>query len=141
MFLKKTGRRLIRLQGSDKVGAQLNDLSLPRRVQLAVVAHIRHTYTDYDELLKEIPWAEARKKVTDQTLEKLAVWRGDQDDGHDQMEDILCEVIVLSDDEDEFDEGMSPSHRIIASPKTTHAEQAHLLPSSGATGVALAHDL
>ena len=46
-------------------------------------------------------WAEARKKVTLKMLEKLALWRGDKDDEPDIMEDILREVIIISDDERE----------------------------------------
>ena len=52
-------------------------------------------------------WADARRKVAPKTLEKLASWRGDKDDEPDQMEDILREVVIISDDEgnDDDDDG------------------------------------
>ena len=95
---------MLTLKGSDRVGVQVSDLSLPRRAQLAVVAHIRHKYTEYDELLKEMPWGDARRRVAPNTLEKLAQWRGDKDDEPDTMEEILREVVIISDDEDDDDE-------------------------------------
>lgn len=62
-------------------------------------------YTDYDKLLKEIPWQAARQTVQDATLLKCSEWRGEEgsDDADDAMEDILREVIVISEDEDETD--------------------------------------
>ena len=100
------------------MGVQVSDLSLPRRAQLAVVAHIRHTYTEYDELLRKMSWAEARRQVAPKTLEKLALWRGDKDDEPDTMEDILREVVVISDDED--DEGHETSE-YTPRPGSSHA--------------------
>ena len=81
-------------------------MSLPRRVQLAVVAHIRHNYTDYDKLLKQVPYLTARAMVEQPSLDKLAEWRGDDDDEDpNAMEEILREVIVIpDDDEDENDQ-------------------------------------
>ena len=80
---------------------QTSTLPLPRRVQLAVVAHIRHIYTDYDKLLRKVPYQAARSMVEPQTLVKLAEWRGEAGDEPDEMEDILREVIVISEDEDD----------------------------------------
>ena len=57
-------------------------------------------YTQYDELLKRFDWNEARRIVGNRTLEILALWRGDKEDEPDAMEDILREVIVISDNED-----------------------------------------
>lgn len=74
-----------------------------RRAQLAVVAHIRHTYTDYDALLRQVQYNEARRRVEKPCLDRLIRWRGD-DDGAGDMEDVLREVIVIPDD-DEDDEG------------------------------------
>ena len=77
------------------------------RANLAVVAHIRHVYTNYDELLKVagIARSDARRGIEQFTLNKLVSWRGDDDDDDDTMiEDVLREVIVISDDEDESDE-------------------------------------
>ncbi|KAL9104678.1 MAG: hypothetical protein Q9163_000421 [Psora crenata] len=75
--------------------------SLVRRANLAVVAHIRHTYTNYDELLRSgMTWYDARRGVEKFTLDKLVSWRGDEDDENDVvMEDVLREVIVITDDE------------------------------------------
>ena len=75
-------------------------LSLPRRAQLAVVAHIRHTYTDYDKLLRQVPYLSARQMVERATLDKLADWRGENDEEPNVMEDILREVIVIPEDEE-----------------------------------------
>ncbi|MCJ1283832.1 hypothetical protein MMC26_003163 [Xylographa opegraphella] len=86
--------------GKSRVGTA-PELPLPRRVQLAVVAHIRHTYTDYDNLLKEVPWNAARAMIEQASLNKLAQWRGDDDDEPDAMEDILREIIVIPDDDEE----------------------------------------
>ena len=77
------------------------ELPLPRRVQLAVVAHIRHTYTDYDNFLKQVPWNAARALIEQASLNKLAQWRGDDDDEPDAMEDILREIIVIPDDDED----------------------------------------
>ena len=90
---------LIFLQGKGLVGTA-KDVALVRRAQLAVIAHIRHVYTDYDRLLKRHPWPEARALVEQPTLDKLIEWRGDEDDA-EEMDDILREVIVIPDDDDE----------------------------------------
>ena len=73
-----------------------------RKANLAVVAHIRHTYTNYDELLRNgVSWAEARRGVEQFTLDKLISWRGEDDQDDDPyMEDVLREVVIISDDED-----------------------------------------
>ena len=88
----------------NKVGTAA-ELNLTRRVQLAVVAHIRHNYTDYDEIIKQTSWRNARAAVEQPCLDVLAQWRADsdEDDDPDAMEEILNEVIVIpdSDDEDE----------------------------------------
>ena len=75
-------------------------------MQLAVVAHIRHTYTPYDRLLREVPYLHARQRIEEATLDKLAEWRGDNDQELDVMEDILREVIVIPEDDEA---GESPS--------------------------------
>ena len=88
-------------QGKGLVGT-VGELSLVRRVQLAVTAHIRHEYTNYDNYLKSMQWADARKKVQQACLDLLVQWRGDdEDDG--ELEDILREVIVISDDEEDHE--------------------------------------
>ncbi|PSR80289.1 hypothetical protein BD289DRAFT_70847 [Coniella lustricola] len=87
--------------GKPKVGT--SDLPLHRRVQLAVLAHIRHTHTRYDELLKEADWHTARKVVEKICLDILVKWRGDEETGRDQLDDILREVVVISDDSEDSD--------------------------------------
>ena len=82
-------------------------MSLVRRAQLAVTAHIRHEYTNYDKILRSMGWAEARKQVQQACLDILVQWRRDDDDDG-ELEDILREVIVISDDEDEEEE-LQPS--------------------------------
>ncbi|PGH05619.1 hypothetical protein AJ80_08311 [Polytolypa hystricis UAMH7299] len=89
-------------KGKRKVGTAV-ELPLARRVQLAVVAHIRHVYTQYDRLLKITSFQEARKAVEEPCLAMLVRWRGDEENGTTVLEDVFREVIVISDDEDEDD--------------------------------------
>ena len=87
---KKTGR----------VGSAIN-ISLPRRVQLAVIARIRHAYTDYDRLLAAFrDWQWCRKMVEPYSLKKLIEWRGETDDD-EALEEIFREIIVIEDDDDD----------------------------------------
>ena len=71
---------------------------------MAVLAHIRHTHTNYDNILKLVPWGEARKRVEGPTLDILISWRDDVDDDTNVMRDVLREVIIISDNEDEDDD-------------------------------------
>ncbi|KAL4814010.1 hypothetical protein BDW67DRAFT_177362 [Aspergillus spinulosporus] len=91
-------------KGQRKVGTAV-ELPLARRAQLAVVAHIRHIYTDYDRLLKTTSFHEARAAVEQPTLAKLVEWRGDDENGKTVLEDVFREVIVISDDDDSDNEG------------------------------------
>jgi hypothetical protein len=91
-------------KGQKKVGTA-TELPLIRRAQLSVVAHVRHIYTKYDSLLRRVQWNEARSLVEGPTLRKLVEWRGDDDNSKEALEDVLREVIVISDDEDSEDEG------------------------------------
>ncbi|KAG2414146.1 hypothetical protein HFD88_003337 [Aspergillus terreus] len=86
-------------KGQRKVGTAV-ELPLARRAQLAVVAHIRHVYTNYDKLLKMTSFHEARSLVEEHTLAKLVEWRGDDENGKTVLEDVFREVIVISDDDD-----------------------------------------
>ena len=91
-------------------------MPLTRRASLAVVAHIRHTYTDYDRLLRIGSWEQARSAVEQLTLDKLVQWRADEDDNADAMSDILREVIVIADDDEDGQDAdasglKSQSHR------------------------------
>ncbi|KAK0626066.1 hypothetical protein B0T14DRAFT_509080 [Immersiella caudata] len=89
------------------------DITLSRRVQLAVLAHIRHNHTRYDQLLRETSYVNARKAVEPLCLDFLVKWRGDEETGRDQLDEILCEVIVISDsesdDEDDDDDDSDSS--------------------------------
>ena len=86
-------------------------MSLVRRAQLAVTAHIRHVYTDYDQLLKSVKWVEARRLVEQHCLDVLVQWRGDDDDDG-EIDDILQEVIVIpDDDDDDEDSSVQPKQR------------------------------
>ena len=78
-------------------------MPLARRAQLAVVAHIRHTYTDYDTLLRTASYQFARRFCANDTLHKLVEWRGDDENGKRVLEDVFREVIVISDDEEDSD--------------------------------------
>ncbi|KAL0940767.1 uncharacterized protein CTRU02_203530 [Colletotrichum truncatum] len=89
------------------VGLQ-QELSLSRRVQLAVLAHIRHNHTRYDELLRETSWHNARRATEQLCLDILVKWRGDDENGRNQLDEILREVVVLSDDSDDEDSGEEP---------------------------------
>ncbi|UKZ81949.1 hypothetical protein TrVFT333_009728 [Trichoderma virens FT-333] len=80
------------------------DIPLSRRVQLAVLAHIRHTHTRYDALLRETTWQNARRTVESLCLDILVKWRGDEETGRDQLDEILREVVVISDSEDDDDD-------------------------------------
>ncbi|KAL9598387.1 MAG: hypothetical protein Q9179_003934 [Wetmoreana sp. 5 TL-2023] len=89
-------------KGKSKVGTAA-DQPFIKRVHLAVGAYIRHVYTDYDRLLKQHSYLDARALVQPPTLDKIIEWR-DEKDEPDAVEDILREVIVISDDEDEESE-------------------------------------
>ncbi|KAI0459012.1 hypothetical protein F5B21DRAFT_375350 [Xylaria acuta] len=111
---KKDGK----FNGEIKVG-MAKDITLARRVQLAALAHIRHTHTRYDELLRESDWANARKAVEKPCLDIIVKWRGDEETGRDQLDEILREVIEISDTESESeDEGSSADNAHIHVPRT-----------------------
>jgi hypothetical protein len=71
---------------------------------LAVLAHIRHNHTRYDSLLKETSWQNARKVVEALCLDILVKWRGDEETGRDQLDEILREVVIISDSENDDSE-------------------------------------
>ncbi|CAA9964897.1 DUF2293 domain containing protein [Pyrenophora teres f. maculata] len=96
-------------EGTDRVG-NAKGLSLARRVQLAVVAHIRHMYTDYDKLLKSAGWQAARAQVEHVSLAKLKEWRDEAGEQSNELEETFREVIVIDDDdEDDDDDATSTS--------------------------------
>ena len=85
-------------KGEPPVGLSKN-MTLARRVQLATLAHIRHNHTRYDDLLRETSWINARKVVERLCLDFIVKWRGDEETGRDQLDEILREVVVISDSE------------------------------------------
>lgn len=89
-------------EGTTRVG-NAKGLSLARRVQLAVVAHIRHVYTEYDRILKNktSSWNEARQRVEHVSLAKLKEWRDEAGQASNELEETFREVIVLDDDEED----------------------------------------
>ncbi|CAM1510454.1 Fc.00g007890.m01.CDS01 [Cosmosporella sp. VM-42] len=100
MIIEHAFRRGTTFKGEKPVGFA-EDITLARRVQLATLAHIRHTHTRYDTLLRETSWQNARKVVEALCLDTLVKWRGDEETGRDQLDEILREVVVISDSEDE----------------------------------------
>ncbi|ORY16749.1 hypothetical protein BCR34DRAFT_661282 [Clohesyomyces aquaticus] len=83
-------------KGENRVGSAGN-LSLIDRVNLAVQAHIRHTYTDYDKLLKQKEYKEARHEAEPGIVSVLKKWRNLDDNG--ELEEGFREVVVLDDDD------------------------------------------
>ncbi|KAI1473992.1 hypothetical protein F4774DRAFT_402259 [Daldinia eschscholtzii] len=114
-----------KFHGESKVG-MVKELTLARRVQLAAIAHIRHNHTRYDELLKETNWHNARKAVEKPCLDVIVKWRGDEETGRDQLDEILREVIEISDTEEESEDDSPvaesiPPRRVVTMPVNTLA--------------------
>lgn len=105
--------------GDGKVGTA-DDVPLTRRASLSVVAHIRHVYTRYDKLLRRMPYNNARHEVEAETLKKLVEWRGDVSAESGAINDILDDVIVIS-DEDRSDAESEDDHR--AHPNEVRVEE------------------
>ncbi|KAI9773941.1 MAG: hypothetical protein M1840_006167 [Geoglossum simile] len=91
-------------KGGKRVG-NAQELSLQRRVQLAALAHIRHQYTNYDKLLRTTPRYHARAKIEETCLRLIVQWRGDGEGDESDIEQILREVIVISDDDSDHNYG------------------------------------
>lgn len=90
-------------QGKPVVGLQ-PELTLSRRVQLAANAHIRHNHTRYDKLLHETDYLNARRVVEPLCLDFIMKWRGDEETGRDQLDELLREVVVIPDSDEESEE-------------------------------------
>jgi hypothetical protein len=98
---------IARAFGGEGTVGNAKDLTLPRRVQLAVGAHIRHKYTPYDDLLRHpgaqgdgrTVWQQARTTVEPLTLSKMKEWRDEDDSG--ELEETFREIIILDDDGDD----------------------------------------
>ncbi|KAG9235466.1 hypothetical protein BJ875DRAFT_270317 [Amylocarpus encephaloides] len=103
MIIAHAFQKGVLFHGEPTVGLQA-DMPLSRRVQLAVLAHIRHNHTRYDKLLRETTWINARKAVEPVCLDILLKWRGDEETGRDQMDEILREVVIITDNEDDSSE-------------------------------------
>ncbi|KAF4556999.1 Hypothetical protein D9617_1g088810 [Elsinoe fawcettii] len=89
-------------KGSQNIG-RAEAVPVPRKVQLAVAAHIRHQHTDYDRLLNaKVPWLEARKRVESASLRKIIEWQGGEDPEGllaEAYQGVLEDTLVISDDE------------------------------------------
>ena len=92
-------------EGSQRVGTNEN-MSLASRVQFAVIARIRHAYTDYERLLRAFDWKQARFEVEPECVKKVKEWRGEHgnDDNEKGFEDTIQDVIVIPDDDEEMDD-------------------------------------
>ncbi|KAI6250382.1 hypothetical protein HI914_01384 [Erysiphe necator] len=119
-------------QGEPTVGTQSN-IPLSRRVQLAVLAHIRHTHTRYDKLLRETSWLNARKVVEPVCLDIILKWRGNEENGRDQMDEILREVVIITDSESDYEDDQTDSkdssdeeHAVISCPPSEINQQSSL---------------
>lgn len=58
-------------------------------------------------LLRETTWINARKAVEPVCLDVLVKWRGDEETGRDQLDEILREVVIITDSEGEEDDDMT----------------------------------
>ncbi|OAL54329.1 hypothetical protein IQ07DRAFT_500923 [Pyrenochaeta sp. DS3sAY3a] len=93
-------------KGTERVG-NAKDISLARRIQLAVGAHIRHTRTDYDKLLKTVGYMDARRIVEPDSLAKLLEWRDEAGGDSHELEETFREVIIIDDEDMSSDEDES----------------------------------
>ncbi|TDZ34767.1 hypothetical protein C8035_v002545 [Colletotrichum spinosum] len=112
-------------------------LTLSRRVQLAVLAHIRHNHTRYDDLLRETSWTNARRATEQLCLDILVKWRGDDENGRNQLDEILREVVVLSDDDSEDEEYGEEPDSDSSAVLTDRSARAARLPVATSAPVAL----
>ena len=90
------------------------DLTLGRKVQLAVAAHVRHEYTNYDYLLATGTYnrKEARDAIQPQYVQKVTEWRGE--DGKASVEEMFREIIeILDEDEDDTKRGDRTTPEVI----------------------------
>ncbi|KAE9375414.1 hypothetical protein N431DRAFT_542947 [Stipitochalara longipes BDJ] len=129
MIIEHAFKKGAMFHGEPTVGLQTN-IPLSRRVQLAVLAHIRHTHTRYDKLLRETSWMNARKAVEPVCLDVLVKWRGDEETGRDQMDEIIREVVIITDSEEEDDssddEDSSEEEGEVTSVSSTEPSMSHL---------------
>jgi hypothetical protein len=87
-------------KGAQGIGGA-EHMQYAQRFQIAVLAHIRHIHTDYDQLfVRGYRKMEARAKIETKCLRILLKWRG-EDDEVELVEQRETEVIVIDSDEDE----------------------------------------
>lgn len=117
------------------------DISLARRVQLAVGAYVRHQYTDYDAMLKErVSWAEARRLAEPASYAKLLEWRDETN--NPELEEIFREIIVIDDEEgDDEDDDPDESDSFDSRSGDNSREPSFEIISSQARGRELQPDL
>ncbi|KAK5168024.1 uncharacterized protein LTR77_006591 [Saxophila tyrrhenica] len=100
--------------GTGRVGTS-KDVSMTRRVQLAVLSHIRHQHTDYDYLLRAFGWERARREVEPYSVKIIKEWQGENaQDDDSELEWCKREVFVIPDDDDEEDEDEDEEDKIHA---------------------------
>lgn len=88
-------------EGTGRVGTN-ETLDLSERVQLATIAKIRHTHTDYDYLLssKVFEYHDARGETEKYILQKVKEWMGDETEGDDEELVEMIQQTILIDDDD-----------------------------------------
>lgn len=78
--------------------------TISKKIELAVSAHVRHRYTDYDKLLRQgYEREEARNMIRPTQMSTLLEWR-DQQKSEEDLETIMREVITIHDSEEEEDD-------------------------------------
>lgn len=99
---------------------------------MAVLAHVRHKHTEYDKLLKEVGYIQARKAVENPCIEKILTWRGEnlnEDDDVVEMEDDFREVIVL--DDSDASDGEDDGAESDSESSVEYAPAPNVRPSAG----------
>ncbi|CAK7232606.1 hypothetical protein SCUCBS95973_008315 [Sporothrix curviconia] len=75
------------------------------REQDAMIFIVSNSSLANSLIQQETSYANARRAVEQLCLDVLVKWRGDEENGRDQLDEILREVIVISDSEGEDDDG------------------------------------
>lgn len=88
-------------------------------------------YTDYDKILKNGTWMQARQQVEHVSLAKLKEWRDETGEQSNEIEETFREIIVLDDDDASDDDDTTstpdkrePSMEIVSSRATARDLQA-----------------
>ncbi|CAI4218196.1 unnamed protein product [Parascedosporium putredinis] len=77
-------------------------------------------------LSRRVQLARARKTVESVCLDIIVKWRGDEENGRDQLDTILREVVVISDSEDDDEEtGEDSDVPVVISPPAANLVAAH----------------